>query len=165
MANIIYDLQMPRVALECRIMTAKEMWHMFCNKSRPGTDEYEAWAFGGAPDKLASLVLAGTKTATASAYDLYAYDNEEIPKVGDYSVILDSSDNAVCIIRDTDVRMVPFKDVDEQHARREGEGDLSLAYWRDIHREFFTEELEEAGKKLTDDTVIVLETFEVVFKP
>ena len=146
-------------------MTAKEMWLMFSRKNRPSTEEYDAWAFGGAPDKLAGLVMAGRKTATASVYELYPYDNEDLPKVGDYSVILDSSDNAVCIIRDTDVSMVPFKDVDEQHARREGEGDLSLAYWRDVHREFFTPELEEAGNKLTDDTGSVLETFEVVFKP
>ena len=147
------------------IMTAKEMWLLFSRKGRPSTEEYDAWAFGGAPDKLAGLVMEGRKTATASVYELYAYDNERIPKVGDYSVILDSSDNAVCVIRDTDVRMVPFKDVDGQHARREGEGDLSLDYWRNVHREFFTSELEEAGKKLTDDTMIVLETFEVVFRP
>ena len=138
---------------------------MFCAKNRPETNKYEAWAFGGAPDKLASLVLDGSKTATASAYDLYAYDNEEIPKPGDYSVILDSADNAICVIRDTSVSVVPFKDVDENHARREGEGDMTLDYWRRAHRECFSQWMDEAGKKFTDDTLIVLEKFELVFKP
>ena len=165
MANIIYDLQMPRVALECRIMTANEMWLMFCAKNRPETNKYEAWAFGGAPDKLASLVLDGSKTATASAYDLYEYDNEEIPKPGDYSVILDSADNAICVIRDTSVSVVTFKDVDAHHARCEGEGDLSLDYWREIHRELFTQWLDEAGLEFSEDMPVVLETFEVVFRP
>ena len=146
-------------------MTAKEMWLMFSRKNRPMTDEYDAWAFGGEPDALAHLVTEGRKTATASVYELYEYDNEELPQAGDYSVILDSSDNAVCIIRNTDVRVVPFRDVDEDHARREGEGDLSLDYWRNVHRELFTSWLEEAGRKLKEDTPVVLETFEVVFRP
>ena len=46
-------------------MTAEELWR--CSGL---TGEYEAWAFGEAPDKLASLVKGGIKTATCSAYDL-----------------------------------------------------------------------------------------------
>ena len=61
--------------------------------------EYEAWAFGEAPDQLAELVRRGVKTATCSAALLYELEQEEYPKEGDYSVILDSTGNAVCIIR------------------------------------------------------------------
>ena len=47
-------------------MTAEELW------MQSGlTGKYEAWSFGEAPDKLASLVKDGIKTATCSAYDLY----------------------------------------------------------------------------------------------
>lgn len=146
-------------------MTDREMWLLFTKTGKPKTNEYDSWAFGDDPDRLATLVMEGKKTGTASAYDLYAYDGEEIPKVGDYSVILDSSDQAVCIIMDTDVRVVPFKDVDENHAKAEGEGDLSLAYWRDVHQKFFRKELGEARMKFTEDAMIVLERFEVVFRP
>ena len=45
-------------------MTAKEMW-----KESGLAGEYEAWAFGEAPDQLALLVKDGIKTATCSAYD------------------------------------------------------------------------------------------------
>ena len=56
-------------------MTAQEMW------DRSGFQgNYQAWAFGGAPDKLAKLVMQGVKTATCSALALYEYENEEIPK-------------------------------------------------------------------------------------
>ena len=48
-------------------MTAEELW-----KSSGLEGTYEAWAFGEAPDKLADLVVRGIKTATCSAYDLYA---------------------------------------------------------------------------------------------
>lgn len=39
------------------------------------------------------------KTATCSAYDLYHAEGEPIPKVGDYSIILNSDGEAVCIIK------------------------------------------------------------------
>ena len=147
-------------------MTAREMWLVFSKKNKPETDDYEAWSFGDSPEELARLVLEGKKTATASVYELYAYDNERVPSAGDYSVIMDASEkNALCIIRNTDVSIVSFKDVDENHARREGEGDMTLEYWRKAHRECFSQWMEEAGKKFTDDTLIVLERFEVVFKP
>ncbi len=146
-------------------MTDNEMWRLFTETGRPTTDEYDSWCFGDDPDGLAALVLEGRKTATASAYELYAYDNEDIPKVGEYSVILDSSDQAVCIIADTEVSVVPFKDVDEGHARAEGEGDLSLSYWREVHERFFGEELNEARMEFTEDSMIVLERFEFVFRP
>ena len=51
-------------------MTAERMWQEFTAARGPAEADYEAWAFGGEPDKLAGLVLAGIKTATASAYPL-----------------------------------------------------------------------------------------------
>ena len=146
-------------------MTEKEMWKAFYKESGNDNDNYEAWAFGDDADRLASLVLEGKKSATASVYELYEYDNEELPEVGDLSIILDSEDRAVCIIRDTEVRVVPFRDVDEEHARLEGEGDLSLSYWRAVHKKVFTEWMKEAGMAFKDSTEVVLEKFEVVFRP
>ena len=146
-------------------MTAREMWLLFKKKSGINSDTYEAWAFGDEPETLAKLVLEGRKTATASVYDLYLYDNDPIPKAGEYSIITDENNKAVCVIRNTEVTVVPFRDVDEEQARREGEGDLSLDYWRDVHEKCFSQWLEEAGMKFSWDTKIVLEKFEVVFKP
>ena len=37
-------------------MNAAEMWERFCEKSGIKAD-YDDWAFGGAPDALAELVL------------------------------------------------------------------------------------------------------------
>ena len=147
------------------VMTAREMWLLFRKKNSIDTDSYEVWAFGDEPDELAQLVLEGKKTATASVYDLYGYDSEPLPKAGEYSVIIDSQDRAVCVIRDTEVTIVPFKDVDEDQAWREGEGDRSLEYWRSVHRECFSKWLEDAGMTFTENTRIVLEKFDVVFKP
>lgn len=121
-------------------MRAEELWKTYCEKEKIDIDTpYEAWRFGDAPDKLADLVLKGIKTATASGYDLYFTEGEEeqLPQPGDYSVILDAKDEAVCVIQTTKTTVVPFDEVSEEHAYKEGEGDRSLAYWRSVHEEFF----------------------------
>ena len=139
-------------------MTADEMW-----RSSGLRGECEAWAFGDAPDELAALVLSGRKTATASAYPVYEAEGEPLPKAGEYSVILDSEDNAVCVIRTTRVYVAPFRDVSAEHAFREGEGDRSLAHWRMVHEAFFERELAAVGLSFHEDMLVVCEEFERVY--
>jgi len=146
-------------------MNAEQMWDKFVSKSQIEGMEYQSWAFGAAPDELAELVLKGIKTGTASAYPLYEAENEALPKAGDYSVILDSKDEAVCIIKTTKVTIVPFREVSEEHARKEGEGDGSLEYWRKVHVEFFRKEMSETGKLFHEDMPVVCEEFELVYRP
>ena len=90
-------------------MNATEMWERYCEKSGVHAD-YEAWAFGGAPDELAELVQNGIKTATASAYPLYEQEQEPLPQVGEYNVILNAKDEAVCVTKTTKVYVVPFRE-------------------------------------------------------
>ena len=139
-------------------MTAEEMW-----KQSGLAGEYDAWSFGDDTDGLAALVRAGIKTATCSAYDLYEIEDEGLPQAGDTSVILDSRDEAVCIIRTTRVYTVPFDGVSAEHAFREGEGDRSLEYWRQVHEAFFKDELASAGLEFSGDSRVVCEEFEVVY--
>ena len=140
-------------------MTAEEMWEQFLELHPEVTQEMDAWAFGAEPDQLAQLVLEGTKTATASAYNLYEVDKEPLPEVGTYDVVLDSHDKAICIIQIKKVSVVPFNQVSADHAFKEGEGDKSLAYWRQVHEELFTEWMAEAGLAFSEETGVVLEEF------
>ena len=148
-------------------MTAEELWHEFCvSKGIAEDTPYEAWAFcGGGPagDELAALVLKGIKFGTASALDDYIYEDDldELPKVGDYSVILLDNDEAVCVIRDYDVYTRPFGEVSHFHGYSEGEDDRTLAAWRRIHTEAFGPDLEEIGYPLTNDSKIICEKFTV----
>ena len=143
-------------------MNAAEMWERFCEKSGIKAD-YDDWAFGGAPDALAELVLNGIKTATASAYPLYEQEQEPLPKAGDYSVILNTKGEAVCIIRTTKVYVVPFREVSADHAFREGEDDRSLESWRKVPRDFFTREMNDEGLSFDEDMPVVCEEFMRVY--
>lgn len=146
-------------------MTGKELWEAFARENHLAGCPYEAWAFGMDADWLAHLVLTGEKTATASAYPLYALEKEPLPEIGEYSVILDAKESAVCIIQTKKVSIFPFHAVSAEHAYREGEGDRSLGFWRKVHEQFFTEELAKAGLQFTPDMQVVYEEFAVVYKP
>ena len=78
-------------------------------------------------------------------------------------MILDSSSRAVCVIRTDRVYMVPFREVSAEHARREGEGDLSLAHWREVHERFFLQEMKKAGLLFDEEMLVVCEEFSCVY--
>lgn len=144
-------------------MTAEEMWNLYVQKAGLKHAGYEAWAFGDEPDKLASLVAGGQKTATSSAFPLYELEQEPLPQAGEYSVVLDGSSRAVCVIRTDRVYMVPFREVSAEHACREGEGDLSLAHWREVHELFFLQEMKKAGLVFDEEMLVVCEEFSCVY--
>ena len=144
-------------------MTAQEMWQLFKEKSGIDHDTYEAWQFGDDADALANLVLEGTKTATSSAYALYEIEKEDLPQEGEYSVILNSKDEAVCVIRNSKVFVVCFKEIGEDHAFYEGEGDRTLEYWRKVHKRFFSEEFVEYDLPFSEDMLVLCEWFERVY--
>ena len=139
-------------------MTTEEMW-----KQSGLTGEYDAWPFGEKADELANLVKNKIKTATCSAYIFYELENEQLPQVGAYNIILDSNNNAVCIIRTSKVYITTFDSVTAEHAYKEGEGDRSLEYWRKVHKEFFINELQEIHQSFDEKMKIVCEEFEVLY--
>ena len=144
-------------------MTHQELWAAYRAADPDAGEEYEAWAYGDDPDRLAELTRTGVKTATSSAAVWYEIEDEPMPKAGEYSVILDSRDQAVCVTRTTRVYTVPFREVTAEHAYREGEGDRTLAYWQQVHERFFRAELGEAGLEFSPEMPVVCEEFEVMF--
>ncbi|UYP44206.1 hypothetical protein NEF87_000491 [Candidatus Lokiarchaeum ossiferum] len=124
------------------------VWH-FC------MNEHDA-------DKLAELVLSGTKRGTASLVDAYLAENEPFPKLGARSIITDFAGFPRCIIETVNVTITPFDKVSPEFAAIEGEGDKSLEYWRRVHIEFFTEEAEISNLSFNMQSKIILEEFRVV---
>jgi uncharacterized protein YhfF len=61
------------------------------------------------------------------------------------------------------VTVVPFDQVDAGHARLEGEGDLSLAYWREVHERYFTDHATN-DRGFAPEMPVVLERFRVVYQ-
>lgn len=97
----------------------------------------EAFSFGDSScmaDELLELVLAGQKRATC-----WAESHDPMPgDVGDLAVVLDGRGVPKAIIKTIELTKRRFDEVDAAFAFDEGEGDLSLEYWRDEHIRFFT---------------------------
>lgn len=83
----------------------------------------------------------------------------DLPAPGSLSILLDGHDSPRALIRTTHVEVVRFGDVDEDHARREGEG--TLEQWRAQHLRFF-EEHAPVGQRVDEETRVVLERFVAV---
>ena len=93
------------------------------------------FAFGDSPtlaDQLLQLVIKRVKTATCSTED---EPNTSVP--GERWIVLDGRGEPRCVIETTEVTYRRFNEVDATFAHDEGEGDRSLAYWRDAHRAYF----------------------------
>lgn len=113
-------------------------------------------------DTCAQLVREGTKRATASALAELELDSTPIPQKGDFAIVTNWAGEAVAIIQTTSVDLRPFKDVDEAFAAEEGEGDKSLAWWRQAHAAYYRRALAGSETTFTHDLVIACERFDVV---
>lgn len=138
---------------------AKVYWeHYWGDKEPPAS--VSAWMFGDTPDELARLVIEGKKTATCSAHILYELENEPLPTTEDYSVILNSKEEPVAIIKTIDVSIIPMNDVKEEFALAEGEG--SYEEWKTIHVRYFKQALKETNQPFTESLLLVCERFTLV---
>lgn len=140
---------------------AQDYWNTFW-QGQEKPESVSAWQFGGSPDELAQLVINGVKSATCSGHIFYEIENEALPKVDDYSIVLNSKEEPVCIIRTSEVTIMPMNEVPVDFAYAEGEGDRSYKYWKDVHIAFFTSALKEVGLAFSEDMLLVCERFELI---
>jgi uncharacterized protein YhfF len=148
-------------------MTVEEYWREYKSKSGDKADTYKAYCFCSNEQdarELACLVIRGKKRATASNAWVYEHEGEPLPKIGDMSVITDFYGEPKCVIKTTGADIVRFSSVTAEFAAAEGEGDLSLEFWRDAHRRVFTRECESIGRVFSEDMPVVCERFTVVYK-
>lgn len=117
------------------------------------------WSFGDSPalaNELVNLVINGRKSATCCSLKSFLSESEPA-KIGGISIILNGENEPKCVIRTTVLKLVKFNEVTEEFAKKEGEGDLSLDYWRGEHKAFFTRE-----GSFSDDMELVAEEFVLI---
>lgn len=144
-------------------------WQDFID-GQPGASPYrgcsyivEAW--GDSPamaDELGALIAQGIKTATCSAVWEWEAEGENPPQVGLITVVVDGQGRPLCIVETVEVSIHPYNQVDARFAHDEGEGDRSLAYWREAHRRFFTRSLAKIGRPFAEDMPLVCERFKKI---
>lgn len=116
----------------------------------------ESFSFGDSPEmanELLNLVIKGRKTATSWA----AVHGTLGSEVGTRQIIKDARGESRVVIEITELTRKPFNQADEAFAHDEGEGDLSLDYWRKEHERYFTQE-----GTFAEDMEIYCERFKLV---
>jgi len=114
-------------------------------------------------DDLLALYLTAQKTAGSGLLKDYQLAGDPLPQVGDHWIILDSQAQPRCIVKTVRVEQHRFAQVPEAVAIAEGEGDLSLAYWRAAHLEFFKPFLADWGITDLEQETVVTEYYELVY--
>lgn len=112
---------------------------------------------------LLELVLSGKKKATASSFHAYQIENEELPKIGEYSIVTDFDGKPYAVIQTKLVTILPFNEMTYEICMREGE-DENLLSWQNNHIHFFTEEGKLLGYTFDEHMLVVFEDFEVVYQ-
>ena len=100
--------------------------------------EMDSFSFGDSAelaDELLELVLIGKKTATAWA----AAEGDKGVVVGKRWIVKDGQGRSGAILETVELTRRRFGEVDAAFAHDEGEGDRSLAWWREAHKRYFTQ--------------------------
>lgn len=145
----------------------KKFWQEFCDLSGTNPETvYQVWYFGNTSEmarNLVELVLQGDKRATATLLESAKLHPESAPIDDGYSVVTNFEGNPMCVIQTTEIRILPFDEVDAEFAFDEGEGDKSLDYWHEAHHRFFTKDATENGVEFNEKSLIVCERFKLLF--
>jgi uncharacterized protein YhfF len=149
----------------------KQYWEQFIATLSPDssyhTKTYVAESWGDGPvlaDELGALIVQGIKTATCSALWEWQAEGNPIPQAGLITIALNGRGEPLCIVETIEVSVRNYKEVDAIFAHEEGEGDLSLNYWREAHKNYFSRVLAKIGKDFSEEMPLVCERFRVIYK-
>ena len=124
----------------------------------------EGWGDGPEmADELGALIAAGTKTATCSALWEWEAEGESPPETGTITIVVNGRGEPLCIVETTEISICKYNQVDADFAREEGEGDLSLQYWRGTHRRFFSRSLPKLDREFSEEMPLVCERFRLIY--
>ncbi len=122
-------------------------------------------AYGDSPalsEALLALIRLGRKRAGTGLLWAHEADGEAIPVFGEIEIVVDHRNEPAIVTRVTSVEVIPFAEVTAEYAAIEGEGDGSLAFWREAHWAFFSRECQRLGRAPTESMLVVCGVFEVL---
>ena len=113
-------------------------------------------------EELIGLIKSGRKRAGTGLLWAYENDAEPVAKTGDVEIVVDHRNRPVLVTRIVSSAVIAFNQVSAEYAAIEGEGDGSLAYWREGHWRFFSRECKRIGKEPAQTMPVICNVFEVL---
>ncbi len=116
-------------------------------------------------EELSRLARDGEKRGTTHMRLHFEQEAIRMREPGDCWIVTTVAGAPLCVVRITTVEIMPFDQVGEVFAASEGEGDLSLEYWRGAHIDYFKAQCRQWGHEWRNDQPVVCESFELVHQP
>ncbi len=142
------------------------LWRRFI-KEHPNLkkEKYITWHYGKNEkdcNKWAEKVMKGEITGVSYFAPAFPYESNPEPKSGEYSMLLDWSNNPVCILQTISVERIPYQDVTLEHVGIEGFGDIES--WRSTQLPEYMSICKELQMDFDEGMPILFEHFKVVYE-
>ena len=98
-------------------------------------------------DALAELVCGGTKTTTSALMWEIEADGETPTPVGGLEIVTNWAGDPLCVIEITESTVRPFNEIDAAFAYDYGEGDRTLAWWREHLGDYYADICAKIGRE------------------
>jgi uncharacterized protein YhfF len=141
-------------------------WEEFRRARGVPEQAYDVCRMGDGPeiaDALLTLILTGSKRATACLLRDVEQGHEMMARVGGHVVVLDGRDQPRAVWRTTTVEVKPLNQVDEAFAWDEGEGERTRDDWLAMHKRYFERRAAAEGFAFDDSVPAVFERFTLVW--
>lgn len=148
----------------------KEYWNRFIfslpQRLQPLNPNISASVAGNKEitDELLNLYLTGKKTAGSSLVEDFLSVGDPLPQIGNYWIYLNSKEEPSCILQTVDIKIYKFDEVSVEIAIAEGEGDLSLSYWKKTHENLYRPFLQKWGLNSIHEATVITEFFKIVYR-
>ncbi len=148
----------------------RPFWRAFvaAHPEHADREPFDVFAFGdhrALADELAELVRRGVKRGTTASLEAMRRESTPSPAPGALSIVVRGDGTPVCVIETIETFVTRLGAVDERFAADEGEGDGSLAYWREAHEAVFRREGAALGYAFTPDMEVECERFRLLWPP
>ena len=147
---------------------AKKFWLAYCKEADidPHGNHFVTANPAGnfdITDNLIELYRKGKKRAGSSLVEDFKAEGDPLPKVNDYWILLNSKKEPTFLLKTVKIETNKFANIPQHVVDAEGEGDLSIIFWKQEHTRLYTPYLERWGIKDLNQANVITEYFEIVY--
>jgi len=113
--------------------------------------------------QIIGLIIAGDKTGTFTLPWVVEQTGQPEPTVGDFIILIDFEGVPALVVRLTEIEVVSFADITEQHTAIDGPPVRDLNVWKPMHTDYWNRMLAPFGLSVSDEMPVLVEKFELIY--
>jgi len=114
-------------------------------------------------NQIIELITAGDKTGTFTLPWVVEQTGQPEPAVGDLIILIDFEGVPALVVRLTEIELVSFGAITEQHTAIDGTPVRDLNVWKPMHTDYWNRMLAPFGLSVSDNMPVLVEKFELIY--